>query len=640
MNKAVALGLLLASTQMAGCISGMENPFTDYLVIKPLPTELVTKDQLSTYQVMVKLPSRESTAPIYFNGQNVSSCFDFDTIPATAPLSCMSEYIRQDGNTISVNPSRLLKGTTRSFIMDTLGPYVNIKDVCYSGGSASAACVLRETGNVEVKVEYSDPSSVATASLNDYSASEDNGKSKTFVIPIADHYVFQSTDNLGYTSMHTYARDGLGIDELFNVRIDETMLNELRPLINKGATGIEMGIADGSGEPVLEGIHINMGIQMAADVLYVQMGKFDMKVLSIDDDANANLHTKLMIDPIGVEGVDWIKGNNIVENTNNVGVEVLLHINDYTKCSGWTCGYQGWPGPFTEAIPCPIPKWNRCNIGLIGIDMRMYIERIQVEGDVAGKDGGEMVTNGKFSLDLINHDTDVMKMMDVKANLRVNESSGSSDQNIIEKIIESPAIRGMMKGMIVKIVNDNMDALDISKTFEFDTGAEMEVAALIEKLATDAGAGGDNIGDLHIGMSGAFSTIKSDTTIKPALGSYYVDDASGLPVAVDEGSNLAVTVNSNIINQALLAMYNTGATHLTLLNGKMHTGYQATDDMGSNGDFRIELNPSSPGEFKLEGISTDQAFIAFRGAEGILGRKIDGRGCRWRRCRPCEESAR
>jgi hypothetical protein len=150
----------------------------------------------------------------------------------------------------------------------------------------------------------------------------------------------------------------------------------------------------------------------------------------------------------------------------------------------------------------------------------------------------------------------------------------------------------------------------------------MQVSGRIEQLRTDGGSG-DNIGNLYVDLSGTFETLTSDSTIPPALGSFYVAD-DPLPTKADEGASLGVVVNANVINQALLAMYNTGATHLTMLDGKMHTGLGVTDELGDENSLRVELNPSSPGEFYLEGETTDQAFLAFRGAEMSVSRKTSG----------------
>ena len=627
----VTTSLIISSALFfSGCLSGVDNlGFSPYKVNYPQESELLLVEDIEEGAASIDVTYPEGTnTPLnmYFNGQNVSHCYDFSSTSATAAFSCMNEYIRQGENTIAINPQSLFKGTTRTFILDTDGPAPNITAVCFT---ANTDCTQADTGNVEVTVNYADPAAIADTSLNGISPIASYGSVREYLVPVSESYVFISQDSHGYTSTYTYKADGINIQEIAKVRIAEDMLTELIPTINKGATGLEMGTVDGSGEPILKNIKIDLGIsKLGAEVYYVQMGTFDMQELSIDDDDNANLHTKLIIDPLGEENVDWVAGNGIVENVDDVGVEVLLHINDYTDCwDTWlpkwmgggyigTCGILGFVQADAETCEA-VGHDSTCNVGKIAIDMRMYIERMQVEGDVAGKNGGEMVNNGTFSMDLIKHGTDVLKMIDVKASLTGDESSGTSKQGLIDAIIAAPAIRGMMKGIIVNVVNDNLDEIKLGTNKVFDSGAELDLSMKVEELATDKGDA-DNIGNLYLSMSGSFDTIKADPTIPPALGSYYVNDQPVIATPIDAGSSLGVVVNSNMVNQALLAMYNTGATHLTMLNGKMFTGLGVTDNEGVDGDMRVELNPSSPGEFYIHGTSTNQALISFRGAEMII----------------------
>ncbi|MCY4045574.1 MAG: hypothetical protein OXE99_10900, partial [Cellvibrionales bacterium] len=477
-------------------------------------------------------------------------------------------------------------------------------------------CSIASAGDVEVVVNFSDPSEVFATELNGLMPVEENGSEHTFWLPVSETYTFVAEDVHGYVTTSTYKSDGQRINEIAKVRIGEDMLNEFLPLINEQASGMEAGSVDGSGEPILENIYINIAdiSHLMADIKYINVGAMDMQHLEIGDSAPYPLIIDMFMSPQGEENVDWVDGNDTVDDTSDVGVHVLMTVQDYTWCTSFFCGFPG----FTEAKPCPIEIWDRCNIGKIRMDVRMYIEKMRVNSAL-----GLNVTQGDFDIRLNAHNgQQVITMYDVKGNLDGSESGDSADQGLIDNIIGSSAIAGVIKSLVEDTVNRNLEELAMEKAFEFDTGAEMKISGRIEHLSTDGG-GGDNIGNLMVDLSGNFETLTADTTIPPALGSFYVDDEP-LPSKADEGASLGVVVNANIVNQALLAMYNTGATHLTLLDGEMHTGLGVTDGLGSENSLRVELNPSSPGEFYLEGESTDQAFLAFRGAEMRVSRKEAG----------------
>jgi len=198
-----------------------------------------------------------------------------------------------------------------------------------------------------------------------------------------------------------------------------------------------------------------------------------------------------------------------------------------------------------------------------------------------------------------------------------------------------------------------LNEIDLGASFDLDSGSSSEIAMRVEHLTTDGGdtadtsrsdttnncstdAGSvkdndgnvisDGCGNLYLEISGLVNTIVPDPTISPALGSYHVDESS-IDMPIDTDSSLAFTLNSNTVNQFLLSAYNTGGTHLTMLGitePTFHTRHHATDDLGVNGDYRIELIPTSPGEFLLEGTLSNQAYIGFRGSKAIISRNDNG----------------
>ncbi len=606
---------------ITACVPGLEGLFPSVFTVEypaeynPEKPVILNKEATAKDAKPIKIVYPKGTKiplNVYFNGQNFSSCFTFTPTEATAALDCMRDYFRQGKNTLLVNPQSLFNSAIRIFMLDTEGSRPSITKVCFTSGEN---CSQASTGEVDVTVEYIDPSPIKSATLNGSTSSID-GKKHTFSVPVSDTYTFTTTDANDYTATHVYKADGQRIDEVANIRVAEDMLGEFLPLINEQASGMESGNADGSGDPVLENLTIDIiGIKIAASVLYIKVGKMNMKALAIGDTSPYPLTMDMFMDPLE-SGWEDNDGN---ANSENVGIEVLLNMHDYTECWGATCGFLGL---FTEAIPCPIVGWDRCNYGITVKDMRMrmYIERIQVQSAIDLN-----VNQGKFDIKLNKLDgKDVITMHDVIPSLDGGEvGDGASSTGIMGAIIKSPMLRGLIKGIVEDTINRNMEELKLGKSFDFDTGAQMDFFGKVESMDTNGGDG-DNIGNLTVEMSAALTTVIPDKTIPPALGSYYVNDKPALAKPADEGSSLGVVVNSNMINQGLLAMYNTGATHLAMLNGEMHTGSGVTDDMGKDNDIRVVLAPSSPGEFFIDGQDTDQAYISFRGAEMTVSYKKNG----------------
>ena len=111
--------------------------------------------------VRIEIPTDKSTT-IYFNGQNHDNCFTFTADEATAILSCFAPFMRQGENVITVNPESILGSYTRSFIIDSAGPSIQVDNVCYLN---AADCSLSDSGEVTFDVRFIDPSNVDSVSV-------------------------------------------------------------------------------------------------------------------------------------------------------------------------------------------------------------------------------------------------------------------------------------------------------------------------------------------------------------------------------------------------------------------------------------------------------------------------------------------
>lgn len=109
------------------------------------------------------------------------------------------------------------------------------------------------------------------------------------------------------------------------------------------------------------------------------------------------------------------------------------------------------------------------------------------------------------------------------------------------------------------------------------------------------------------------------------LGSRYVIEPVLHPVASD--SKVDMAVNINMVNQALMSLYRSGMSHITVTSSKfedadgknsnVHFGPNITDSFAfENGDKRVALIPRSPGTIEMRtGVSGTQATIYYRNAK-------------------------
>lgn len=124
--------------------------------------------------------------------------------------------------------------------------------------------------------------------------------------------------------------------------------------------------------------------------------------------------------------------------------------------------------------------------------------------------------------------------------------------------------------------------------------------------------------------SGYLHNAKNHADVGEVLGSRFVIEKPSTPA--DSNREVDISLNSNIINQALMAMYLSGVTHISVLDRAVSVdgeskqvlfGPHVTDTLAvRNGAVRVELMPSAPGTFTLqEGDSTgSQAVIHYRNA--------------------------
>lgn len=181
-------------------------------------------------------------------------------------------------------------------------------------------------------------------------------------------------------------------------------------------------------------------------------------------------------------------------------------------------------------------------------------------------------------------------------------------------IVESTLQQNMQDfklGFDLFLENDSQDPPDpsmrmLSEAYQVWTNADNNAATEVE---------------WYMYYSGFLKAVKQHPEVPLVLGSRYTTNEVLHPV--DSGSQIDMSINVNIINQALMSMYRSGITHITVTNLKtdgkslVHFGPSVSDSYpAQSGDTRVELVPQTPGMFEMRnGTTGTQATLYYRNAQ-------------------------
>ena len=546
--------------------------------VSPIENSTLINSDLEENQTEIKLTYDSLPIPseidINFNSQNVVECFEFFPNEGLADLNCFKGFFKEGKNTLQVMNENF--GPKLNFNIEFQGPSFAIREVCYENSTHCDETISVSEGNVNVEIEYRDFSGIDSVTLNDvepYLSVNEN--TKRFLVELSDTYTFNSLDNFGNNSQIVYKADGQEISEILKVRVDETFIGNIKEILSEGISGIFLPEGDESLQN-LQNLDGGGGLVCNVSVKELKLGKVEIKDIGISNsNSNAQITTDILIEPIN----DYVFNNGSISDFSDVGVEVLVD----TRIRLFGCGRFG-------SLPIN--------------GLRLFIETLEVNSDVDVN-----IVDEKFNLTLNNSSNGAAL---------VYYDAGLSDQNpilngFVDLFLGLGFVRDLILGIVQNVVNSNLEEIIIGGEIKTESETSLGVFLQPTELFVKNNEV-DNVGDIFIKLKGEVETLIRNEKVLPALGSYYVDD-SELPLIPDNDSSLAVVLNSNIINQGLLSAYNIGVTHLTVLNEEVFIGPDVTDNLGSEGDIRIELYPASPGQFFIEGNDVDKAYLEYNGAE-------------------------
>lgn len=197
-------------------------------------------------------------------------------------------------------------------------------------------------------------------------------------------------------------------------------------------------------------------------------------------------------------------------------------------------------------------------------------------------------------------------------------------------------LKGVLDGLFVGIVEDVLKQNMSEFKLGFDLFTDQDVAdseqagneslenpsmrmqAKAYQVWTDKGE--DQLVRWNMHYNGYLHSVKNNIG-QDVLGSrFYPENLKSPDESVED---VDLSLNSNLINQALMSMHLSGVTHISVLSKavdgeNVFFGAGATDHISaSNGTLRVELVPNTPASFKMEQDDSTgtQAQIYYRNAE-------------------------
>ena len=214
-------------------------------------------------------------------------------------------------------------------------------------------------------------------------------------------------------------------------------------------------------------------------------------------------------------------------------------------------------------------------------------------------------------------------------NLRLN-LSGLSIGSALDIFIG--ALAGILDGLFVSIVEsvlqENMQDFILGADLFLETDQQdppdpsLVMQSEAYQVYTNADGNAATETEWFMQYAGFFKALKQHPEVAPVLGSRFVPE--GVRAPLDSPSVLDVSLNVNIINQALMSLYRSGVTHITVTNLKydkeplVHFGPSVSDafDTVANGDQRVALVPATPGMFEMgNAVDGSSATLYYRNAQ-------------------------
>lgn len=537
-----------------------------------------------------------SQAPgkITLNGVDITSYFSVDGSQAVASGDSIDGYLLQGNNILSVKSGL---GATRNFFYDSEGPSVVNHEVQTVSGN-----------QVNIKGSLRDPSAdrgAMSLTLNNYPVTLDAQGGFDITVAHAERYHFVSRDALGHEQTTIYADRGTMVDDMVAFEITESAINDFLPVFQEIIEEVDLS----QGEPVAlfrEYIGINVDRKCAPLIGWPCIGPIGFDILEAEVALTGGKVEEITFDDIDLKSGylplrgDWDGFSFDVEAQDGY-VEGQVSL-DLLGLSDNILTLLSWFGLEDDLE------------FLAGIyRFGMPIDRFHVAATLAVE-----AENGELNADLISLDDLGMGPWDAgDLDLEVPQVIRDFPFGLLEALLDAvfnglEAVRDLVLDVIGKVVAPLVGNIFIDLFLNevpqihvgvgFDNGALFSALIATDRIGIQVAESGYTGDDrLLVTMDGRIGAEASGEDPNTGLGlgqpsenwvdqyfnDHFFPDGGSIPAELgpspgiapqalgfkftetplpDPSSNeeLAVNLSSNMINQALLGVYESGLTTLSL----------------------------------------------------------------------------
>ncbi|CAA0112338.1 Uncharacterised protein [BD1-7 clade bacterium] len=591
--------LLVASFLLSGClqpdprtVEGIQNGQT---YVKYFGDDAPAGAQTLPEYLVIRYSKNIGERQVFLNGSKVGDKFEYASNLMRLRLTDVKDFLRQGDNSMLIEPLNLARATNLKFRFDSQGPVVQPSSACVFGDSGCSA----GNGMVSVKLEAYDASDIASISLNDTPATKVDGQwvVETSYNPPNDIFTIVARDENGMEETTRYLKDGANISDVFKLKLGESALDGMKPLINDKMKNIRLdakALSDVGLDNVLYAMDAGVA-HVYIRLLDIRIGQGNLNSFTFDKSVSNRIGLDMHMQPT----IDHTPDNGTVSgDKDQVGTYAKVQIITTCKPRDW---YES--------------KARNLEFGFCVTDWgfaELLIESMDVTGDVDLR-----LADGQFNVDLL--DSVDITMHDTKALASADNSlTGRLISSLAASLKDSGILKSAMRALIGGVLDNNLKQIRIGMNFKNDDGDNFDLVTFAKTVTTDANS-------MYMAYDGSLAVREAPDNVVRSLGSYYIDEPLG--DYLGGNSNLQVNVNSNLINQGLNTLYSIGMTHLTLTfaDTKVHFGPDKVgSDYGKDGDRKMELVPAGPGTIRFYGSTTNQAAIDYRNAKMRVFDKKDG----------------
>lgn len=584
---------------LTSCIDDLDLFKSPFAIVYPHNNAKYIGDNISDFKITYSKPV--TTADVFLNGTRINNEFNYGQDSATAPINKIRKYLKEGENVLTVDP--LAFGPTIRFVADTSGPEILVKD---GRDDPDNPGKFRIRGDVRDASAISElkVSLVTVNGINDITGELSREASEPISILVkqdksweignldvatANIYRFEATDIHGFRTVKEYLANNaqsqsLAVGNAVRLAVGDTLVKSLKPFI---ASAIYQGLEE---KPIdVYNVCPSNNPNCSKFPPGLNPVRLNMDLLGGGTAILKNLYMSKPKSTVLLNDFTVLEGNKIFIDLDITDMTVDLDIN------GTALGFL----PIDVAIKLKIGRTAVVSDAELSVvNKKMHLKLVNSNIDLENIDTGKVVVWG---IDLTFIAGPIVGLLEGL----IADMLPDILNPIFEENLQKLVIGGRMydeEEYNAHIENGgNPDQLDGVKAY-FDW------ALNIETIITDSVLGGAE--EMIVSLETLANVLPSgvDQQIQNrALGSIYVEDpvrSSDIFNAKAEGTaNLTFALSSNALNQAFVAIYNTGLSHFTLFDGKMYYGADKAKPVGVKGKTRIRLYPESPPFFILQSLS-------------------------------------